>query len=123
MVIQNYVDHLIAAVRLIFFFNDTATTEIYTLSLHDALPILLLKVHEPTETLIVTGSREQAALVAETLASLAPPRSEEHTSELQSRQYLVCRLLLEKKKYTDPTLDRLHTLTFIAIDDISKLLF
>src|SRR5215469_18107904 len=69
-----------------FFFNDTATTEIYTLSLHDALPIL--------------GSR-----VAETLASHqqigprpAPVRSEEHTSELQSRRDLVCRLLLEKKK-------------------------
>src|SRR6476620_12638624 len=69
----------------LFFFNDTATTEIYTLSLHDALPISC------------TARRHQAT--GARLAS-APPcrRSEEHTSELQSRQYLVCRLLLEKKK-------------------------
>src|SRR3712207_9369490 len=88
----------------IFFFNDTATTEIYTLSLHDALPIFI-------------GSRTTVA-AARSGPSRAPPadgaspgamrrpaadravrsRSEEHTSELQSRQYLVCRLLLEKKK-------------------------
>src|SRR3712207_8638587 len=99
-----------------FFFNDTATTEIYTLSLHDALPIcgrslrsnhmngsryaplvvLLSAVlvtacgsdHEPAHT--------DAAISAD--AAVAVDRSEEHTSELQSRQYLVCRLLLEKKK-------------------------
>src|SRR5690349_24150652 len=72
-----------------FFFNDTATTEIYTLSLHDALPIL-------------TGN-EFANLVsagggADTLRGGDGDRSEEHTSELQSRRDLVCRLLLEKKK-------------------------
>src|SRR3712207_8980283 len=101
---------------LVFFFNDTATTEIYTLSLHDALPI----------------SAEAAAVAERRGGARAPPRrpahrmnrrtgvawmipstharcqllrmswsarrSEEHTSELQSRQYLVCRLLLEKKK-------------------------
>src|SRR5882757_11567715 len=68
-----------------FFFNDTATTEIYTLSLHDALPIS--KVRCLTASNGPNGSP----------ASLPPSRSEEHTSELQSRQYLVCRLLLEKK--------------------------
>src|SRR5476651_2899082 len=69
-----------------FFFNDTATTEIYTLSLHDALPIS--GAHLPF------ASAPHAARPA----SGAFNRSEEHTSELQSRQYLVCRLLLEKKK-------------------------
>src|SRR5438445_10084091 len=78
----------------IFFFTDTATTEIYTLSLHDALPISPMKAYSPRVT-------------PHTIVALAPIelprftrvlRSEEHTSELQSRQYLVCRLLLEKKK-------------------------
>src|SRR3712207_8892966 len=98
----------------IFFFNDTATTEIYTLSLHDALPI-------SREARRLRGARGGVALAGRHLAD--PPlhclrrkaflrrllqarqrrqgehvRSEEHTSELQSRQYLVCRLLLEKKK-------------------------
>src|SRR3972149_1002418 len=72
-----------------FFFNDTATTEIYTLSLHDALPISD-HVVELVETVDVqpraAGRRHHAA------------RSEEHTSELQSQSNLVCRLLLEKKK-------------------------
>src|SRR5258707_13817498 len=72
-----------------FFFNDTATTEIYTLSLHDALPISPASMQAaPTRPRwIPTASRRSR-----------PRRSEEHTSELQSRQYLVCRLLLEKKK-------------------------
>src|SRR5260370_18712615 len=69
-----------------FFFNDTATTEIYTLSLHDALPILYPRVGWPHG---VTGWRPPEVL---------PSRSEEHTSELQSHLNLVCRLLLEKKK-------------------------
>src|SRR5690349_23484167 len=74
-----------------FFFNETATTEIYTLSLHDALPIsqiagadwgiLVVWINSPVQT---------------------PGRSEEHTSELQSRRDLVCRLLLEKKKHNNP---------------------
>src|SRR5215475_16231193 len=67
-----------------FFFNDTATTEIYTLSLHDALPIS-------------TGCWPSRRCISRALAGLWP-RSEEHTSELQSRENLVCRLLLEKKK-------------------------
>src|SRR3712207_7098015 len=94
----------------VFFFNDTATTEIYTLSLHDALPILRdaplcvrwadsgggaaarggacvggVERAGPCERVVAPGGTEVG-------------RSEEHTSELQSRQYLVCRLLLEKKK-------------------------
>src|SRR6266511_3635407 len=72
-----------------FFFNDTATTEIYTLSLHDALPILLAPARH----------RPAAAAAPAVLPSRALTRSEEHTSELQSRENLVCRLLLEKKKY------------------------
>src|SRR2546425_9074236 len=83
-----------------FFFNDTATTEIYTLSLHDALPIL--DVFE--DALQALGGRERVdraeARVRDDhdLAGLDVARSEEHTSELQSLAYLVCRLLLEKKK-------------------------
>src|SRR5438445_6096303 len=75
-------------IYLFFFFNDTATTEIYTLSLHDALPIL--------PVLPMTEARSSTTLPF--VAPMTPARSEEHTSELQSRQYLVCRLLLEKKK-------------------------
>src|SRR3712207_7228580 len=81
-----------------FFFNDTATTEIYTLSLHDALPISGACPPEPGGRF---GRRGPPAPWAEPAPRLAPApcdRSEEHTSELQSRQYLVCRLLLEKKK-------------------------
>src|SRR5215203_2067640 len=76
----------------LFFFNDTATTEIYTLSLHVALPIA------------TTGTSSSRArifkprLIWPTCSTRLARRSEEHTSELQSRQYLVCRLLLEKKK-------------------------
>src|SRR3712207_7637267 len=88
------------------FFNDTATTEIYTLSLHDALPIYALgtkcvgRAVPPLDTL--TEKRPFRFLVERMLklAEKTHPlsnRSEEHTSELQSRQYIVCRLLLEKK--------------------------
>src|SRR2546429_4557565 len=74
-----------------FFFNDTATTEIYTLSLHDALPICDLQ--EDKVALFAAVDSAAACLEAARLL-----RSEEHTSELQSRLHLVCRLLLEKKK-------------------------
>src|SRR3712207_7396409 len=98
-----------------FFFNDTATTEIYTLSLHDALPIfregerhvevfrrlvrhVAVRVEEGARARLkqvcAGGGRDEALPVSRA----EPARSEEHTSELQSRQYLVCRLLLEKKK-------------------------
>src|SRR3712207_8646458 len=79
-----------------FFFNDTATTEIYTLSLHDALPILL----EPLRhCLIILSVCRRGRSFRDTPGKYGniDRRSEEHTSELQSRQYLVCRLLLEKK--------------------------
>src|SRR5690554_8055245 len=77
-----------------FFFNDTATTEIYTLSLHDALPICL-----PRPSSGVVGWRRSiVSSVRSWTSSQVLRRSEEHTSELQSRPHLVCRLLLEKKK-------------------------
>src|SRR3712207_7982442 len=96
-----------------FFFNDTATTEIYTLSLHDALPI------SPTSSARSTPRSSPSSTPAPTRCSSrwsgpsrgascrsrrwpSGGRSEEHTSELQSRQYLVCRLLLEKKKILFP---------------------
>src|SRR3712207_8026930 len=98
-----------------FFFNDTATTEIYTLSLHDALPIWRLRGRPPAGhgrrrrdrgragggggdgQAVLPRGRPHPPAARERRAG-ADPRSEEHTSELQSRQYLVCRLLLEKKK-------------------------
>src|SRR3712207_8728633 len=102
----------------LFFFNDTATTEIYTLSLHDALPIcqavdggLLVRPPRPspscTPDLLCWSARS---------SWLARPaaRSEEHTSELQSRQYLVCRLLLEKKN-THPRGYRFHLETAFTL--------
>src|SRR2546429_4265222 len=84
-----------------FFFNDTATTEIYTLSLHDALPIWRRGIDEarspPLADVAVQGELRHDEQRA---AHLGQRRSEEHTSELQSRLHLVCRLLLEKKKQT-----------------------
>src|SRR3712207_8825667 len=78
------------------FFNDTATTEIFTLSLHDALPICT-----PSGSWHIPGNPRGAPMTTTDLSgilvALVTPRSEEHTSELQSRQYLVCRLLLDKK--------------------------
>src|SRR3712207_7888112 len=108
---------------LIFFFNDTATTEIYTLSLHDALPISVCRrtgrccsscttrktsrsTPPPTTRGFCTFPRARRPRRRRRRPATTPVRptwrSEEHTSELQSRQYLVCRLLLEKKK-TCPT--------------------
>src|SRR3712207_8638637 len=83
-----------------FFFNDTATTEIYTLSLHDALPISLSCRTRSTASPSTTSSpRPRLRRTSRATGRLRHRRrSEEHTSELQSRQYLVCRLLLEKKK-------------------------
>src|SRR2546426_6219922 len=83
-----------------FFFNDTATTEIYTLSLHDALPI---SAGRPVNSKPVARATGLFAVIDGHLQLLAGPerrgdRSEEHTSELQSPCNLVCRLLLEKKK-------------------------
>src|SRR3712207_7160599 len=90
-----------------FFFNDTATTEIYTLSLHDALPICRVRDHrrpqgpaglERAAACVTSRSRTGLRFVDVRHHARFAGRSEEHTSELQSRQYLVCRLLLEKKK-------------------------
>src|SRR2546422_8448471 len=85
---------------LFFFFNDTATTEIYTLSLHDALPIStggIVTVVNVAAFSKVCATREKGR----SFYPLLLARSEEHTSELQSRLHLVCRLLLEKKKKKD----------------------
>src|SRR2546430_12896674 len=93
---------------LFFFFNDTATTEIYTLSLHDALPIY--ELDEPTVAYLDDPAEEERLWKIREAglgATAYPPghpdtheRSEEHTSELQSQSNIVCRLLLEKKKHT-----------------------
>src|SRR3712207_6876450 len=105
-----------------FIFNDTAATDIYTLSLHDALPILFTE--EPTQTWtmrVPATSRTGTTLSGEwgfatSGSSAARSRSEEHTSELQSRQYLVCRLLLEKKK-----IDYLYFMDCYDVDSTSSL--
>src|SRR5690242_21406766 len=85
-----------------FFFNDPATTEIYTLSLHDALPIFMLPSSAASMPLICRQMNGEADPLGMACVSPAPEvtadRSEEHTSELQSHVNLVCRLLLEKKK-------------------------
>src|SRR3712207_6866240 len=98
-------------IATVFFLNDPATTEIYTLSLHDALPICWRKIqrvgspvcswrHTPSKVAKQTCILWSHSLATPATSSTTWPtkRSEEHTSELQSRQYLVCRLLLEKKK-------------------------
>src|SRR2546430_14907390 len=94
---------------LFFFFNDTATTEIYTLSLHDALPIYifgpgdLVNSGDPTaetwpQEIVKALEIKVLPLNSEAIRKALQERSEEHTSELQSQSNLVCRLLLEKKK-------------------------
>src|SRR5256886_17605953 len=97
---------------IFFFFNDTATTEIYTLSLHDALPILVLQSQSyPTEFLgCMIGAVRGNAVIVQRIApaDVDAPRSEEHTSELQSQSNLVCRLLLEKKKTCNHSLSLSH---------------
>src|SRR5882762_11676215 len=92
---------LAGSTQQFFFFNDPATTEIYTLSLHDALPIWR---HAPAR-------RQSAQDVGLRRPQDATARSEEHTSELQSHLNLVCRLLLEKKKEARST---------IAFIDVAK---
>src|SRR2546430_13603616 len=97
----------------VFFFNDTATTEIYTLSLHDALPISPGARARRERPLRGQGVRGPAGLLR------LRRRSEEHTSELQSQSNLVCRLLLEKKQARLVQLNRAHPncLTPTQIDD------
>src|SRR2546427_4676101 len=86
--------HIYRSIFFFFFFNDTATTEIYTLSLHDALPI-----SSSTPCSRVSAAPEGRLMLTKT-KPWSSTRSEEHTSELQSQSNLVCRLLLEKKKKT-----------------------
>src|SRR2546427_7781370 len=95
---------------ILFFFNDTATTEIYTLSLHDALPIFDLTRfgHDVGIEILLVDPEEQKC----PLIPLTSNRSEEHTSELQSQSNLVCRLLLEKKKNN-------HDVAANAINDLT----
>src|SRR3712207_9373357 len=103
---------LIILIIRIFFFNDTAPTEIYTLSLHDALPICRPRQGAPrrAEPPEKGGPRKEGRPYRlhrrrrgglRARKTIRRRRSEEHTSELQSRQYLVCRLLLEKKQTSD----------------------
>src|SRR3712207_7302047 len=95
----------------VFFFNDTATTEIYTLSLHDALPISLAMLTMSggktlgclpidTDSALPVSTSLRTSVSTRLSSAFSVWRSEEDTSELQSRPYLVCRLLLEKKKKT-----------------------
>src|SRR5690554_7911998 len=94
----NFLNSLILFFRLLFlsfFFNDTATTEIYTLSLHDALPIC--RGNGAAHHLFLI-EQLVGLVIDEKCVGILDGRSEEHTSELQSRPHLVCRLLLEKKK-------------------------
>src|SRR5258708_15063164 len=95
---------VVANSRFFFFFNDTATTEIYPLSLHDALPIWafvflpLARFCRKKSTICGTSSTRSRSGGSRSRTSGWRTRSEEHTSELQSPDHLVCRLLLEKKK-------------------------
>src|SRR5205807_10001604 len=88
----------LSSLSIVFFFNDAATTEIYTLSLHDALPICPVAVVHGAVREFRRGGRRGARQGAGRHLAASAHRSEEHTSELQSPCNLVCRLLLEKKK-------------------------
>src|SRR5258708_29154311 len=98
-----------------FFFNDTATTEIYTLSLHDALPIC--RIGRDSKRQRHNGHGREARVLAQHACTEAKVRSEEHTSELQSPDHLVCRLLLEKKKNKN---NQLLTTKHLATEESSR---
>src|SRR2546430_11358775 len=106
---------------MFFFFNDTATTEIYTLSLHDALPISL-----GDRDTVPSGRRQRrgsARARGSARRACRSRRSEEHTSELQSQSNLVCRLLLEKKKKAKGLLRRRHLHMHAVTDQPAPLLW
>src|SRR5687767_15652189 len=84
---------------MLFFFNATATAEIYTLSLHDALPICARAGQCSRRAVLAQGSARAGQCSCRECSCRECSRSEEHTSELQSLAYLVCRLLLEKKNH------------------------
>src|SRR2546426_6019803 len=105
---------------IFFFFNDTATTEIYTLSLHDALPIFQPTARVRTKR----AARRHPEAVGDVPVDLPvlhviAGRSEEHTSELQSPCNLVCRLLLEKKKMTE-TLSGCETASYVDLSSMDR---
>src|SRR5258708_21600742 len=106
---------MLLSLSMVFFFNDTATTEIYTLSLHDALPIYLLEIlfQISLQSLARVHNLNRKEIFFDFHAAdpSAVRRSEEHTSELQSPDHLVCRLLLEKKKALRARLRYTHHLT------------
>src|SRR2546430_12150936 len=111
----------ITTILFFFFFNDTATTEIYTLSLHDALPICAIHIRyrcTDDRSRFVIRRQRNAFKAIHARGVRFYKRSEEHTSELQSQSNLVCRLLLEKKKKNDsshhhviPSIRRRYTRT------------
>src|SRR5437870_6638961 len=100
----------------LFFYKDPATTEIYTLSLHDALPISLGGNITVNGSLSLSSGTLNDAGFTATVNGNVDNRSEEHTSELQSRGHLVCRLLLEKKKKS-----QLHSPIYILLHHILQL--
>src|SRR3712207_8264203 len=111
-----FVVHAATGHDIVFFFNDTATTEIYTLSLHDALPISRdrrrrdlrpPRVQRPRRLRHRLGALPR---LPDRDRAVGAVRSEEHTSELQSRQYLVCRLLLENKQIVTTAFSPIHAL-------------
>src|SRR2546426_6783796 len=110
----------LSLLTVFFFFNDTATTEIYTLSLHDALPISIPHTSVVSHNAHARRFHEgvpSRARPSNHLATGQPARSEEHTSELQSPCNLVCRLLLEKKNnhQPDPLVAHVITLRLSAV--------
>src|SRR2546429_3393022 len=109
-----WVSVFLAPLLSFFFFNDTATTEIYTLSLHDALPI---SPGVGSSTTRPSSTRSRSTRPSTGCRGARRSRSEEHTSELQSRLHLVCRLLLEKKK--NSVLDHMHKEADTLLDQIT----
>src|SRR3989442_4005776 len=114
---------IILQLSFFFFFNDTATTEIYTLSLHDALPIsgvLGRDQLQRADFLLNVPARICGEITEEERAGEWSARSEEHTSELQSRPHLVCRLLLERKTRVSSE-DQLYDLSVLGLPGVGDI--